>query len=97
MTNPREILDLPLPPNDAGAETIREYLQVLLSTLWVEEAQFNPSRPFGNSGWQYDIYVPLVGAGLCHGAIDADGELNDFSPSEADKLIVLAIESLMES
>jgi hypothetical protein len=43
--------------SDIGEVTIREYLRTLLSELWREEESFNGKRPFGNSGWQYDVYT----------------------------------------
>ena len=61
-----QILDLPMSDNDAGAKTVREYLQHLLLTLWQKRDGFNGKKPFGNSGWEYDIYRALVQAGLMH-------------------------------
>jgi hypothetical protein len=87
----RSVLDLPLPDNDAGAGTVRDYLIELLSLVWEHEQSFNGKRPFGNSGWQYDIYVPLVRAGILPGNLDEYDELNDFDHREADKLILAAI------
>jgi len=68
------VLDLELEEgNDAGAATIREYLTMLLHMVWDEGEGFNGKRPFGNSGWEYDLLVPLVKAGLIHGTFDEDG------------------------
>jgi hypothetical protein len=92
----RQILDLPLPAdNDADAATIRDYLIKLLSELWREEAGFNSKLPFGNSGWQYDIYVPLIRAGLIAGILDEyDDVSDDFEYRDADKVILAAIAEL---
>lgn len=95
---PQELLDLPLlPGNDSGAATVRGYLVALLSNLWEEEEGFSGKRPFGNSGWQYDLYVPMVQAGMVPGTVDADGYVDDFpqaSRKMADDLILAAIETL---
>jgi len=46
--------------SDAGDNlTVRDYFYNLLRTLWIEEEGFSGKRPFGNSGWQYDIYNAL--------------------------------------
>jgi hypothetical protein len=38
--------------SDAGDNiTIRDYLRILLETLWEEGEGFSGKRPFGNSGW----------------------------------------------
>jgi hypothetical protein len=91
----RQILDLPLPKNDAEAATVRDYLVKLLSELWREEADFNSKRPFGIGDWQYDIYVPLIRAGLIAGSLDEDGDVSgDFEYRDADKVILAAIAEL---
>lgn len=68
MTNPTsaQILDCPMDPdeNDAGARTVGEYLALLLKQVWHEEQGFSGKRPFGNSSWQWEIYVALGEAGL---------------------------------
>lgn len=92
---PQQILDTPMPTgNDAGAKTVRGYLITLLSKLWEQEADFNSKRPFGNSGWAYDVYGPLAKAGLIEGTFDEDGYIEDVDPRAADRLIVAAIRSL---
>jgi hypothetical protein len=58
------ISEIKLEENDAGASTIGEYLGTLLLTLWQEGESFNGKRPFGNSGWEYDVYRGLIKAGV---------------------------------
>lgn len=53
--------------------TVRDYLRVLLTTLWSEQEEFSGKRPFGNSGWEYDLYAPLIKAGHIEGSLDEDG------------------------
>jgi hypothetical protein len=96
-TDPRipQLLALSLPEdNDAHAGTVRDYLIELLAELWREEAQFSSKAPFGNSGWQYDIYAPMISAGLAAGSLDEDGYVEDCDTREADGLIIAAIRSL---
>jgi len=60
--------------SDAGYDiTVRDYLCTLLLTLWDEGEGFSGKRPFGNSGWEFEIYQPLIVAGFIPGALDKDG------------------------
>jgi len=66
-----EIVELKFFSNDLDMElTIREYLRILLRTLWDEEDGFSGKRPFGNSCWQHELYDPLVRAGIIDGNVD---------------------------
>lgn len=57
---PREWLDQGrLADNDAGAKTPREYFRKLLKALWEEGDSFSGKRPFGNSGWDSDLFDAL--------------------------------------
>lgn len=89
------ILEISMQENDAGASTIGEYLRKLLATLWEEGESFSGKRPFGNSGWEYDIYTAMVVAGVVNGTIDSEGYLEVFDEIVlADKIILRAIKSL---
>lgn len=92
--DPRAVLDLSLGDNDADAKTVRAYFQALLSTLWEEGEGFSGKRPFGNSGWDYDLYKPLVSAGIVPGKIGEDGDLLDFDAKAANAVIFAAIAAL---
>ena len=50
------ILDIEMQPNDAGAKTIGEYLIALARNVWIEGEGFSGKRPFGNSGWQWEVF-----------------------------------------
>ena len=90
----KQILDLPMDwADDHKVKTIRDYLKKLLSTLWEKEESFSGKRPFGNSGWQYDLHEPLVRGGAIKGTIDADGDVSADAPA-AHKAIHLAIKAL---
>jgi hypothetical protein len=91
---PQEILNLPLQRNDALAATVREYLTALLKQVWEEAEAFSGKRPFGNSGWQDELYQPLVKAELVAGSLDTDGWLEDVDTQTADRLILSAIDAL---
>lgn len=97
MINPQSILDLPLESNDAEAATVREYLINLLLAVWDEGEGFNGKRPFGNSGWEMDLIVPLITAGIIPGILDEDGYLDHLDVEDEKygmRLIQSAIISL---
>lgn len=87
------ILDLPMGANDAGAKTVRDYLKALLVCLWREEESFSGKRPFGNSGWQFEVYGALVKAGAVTGRMDGD-YADEVDRTAADALILKAIANL---
>ena len=96
MINPQSILDIPMRENDAGAATIRDYLIKLLTVLWEEDEGFSGKRPFGNSGWSWDLLQPLVTAGVLNGTLDEDGigQLDHDEEDRGHRLIAAAIISL---
>lgn len=77
-----QILNVKMVENDADAETIRDYLKALLTKLWCEDEGFSGKRPFGNSGWQNEVYASL----------DECEEIPE--DTEYDPLIYAAIEAL---
>lgn len=94
MDNYKKILDIPMGENDANASTIGEYLIKLLLTLWKEGEGFDGKRPFGNSGWEYELYQPLIKAGVVKGELDEDGYIASLDKSEAYSLIRRTIENM---
>jgi hypothetical protein len=56
------LLDFVFPSQDHGTLSIREYLHKLLDTLWAEGESFKGRYPFGNSGWEYELYYALARA-----------------------------------
>jgi len=92
MINPKSILSIPMQENDASAETVKDYLIKLMLVLWEEGEGFSGKRPFGNSGWQYDLYTALAKAGIISADIDEEyGDVLDFDRELADKYIQAAI------
>lgn len=82
-----EILDAHYSFEDCDAGCLRDYFFRLLERLWVEQEGFSGKRPFGNSGWDYDIYKCLVDKGYVLGIINEHGELDNFDMSQANQLI----------
>ena len=74
--------------------TIRQYLIELLKAIWTEGESFSGKRPFGNGGWQYEIYEALVKNHRVQGSFDEDGYLDECDTKKADMIVLEAIESL---
>ena len=74
--------------------SIRDYLHTLLHKLWGHGEGFSSKRPFGNSGWESDIYAALVAGGFVSGEIDEDGYLVSCDEDEADQLVFDMIDAI---
>lgn len=96
--SPDEVLAVPLGnETDSGATDIRGYLKALLATLYRDGEDFSGKRPFGNSGWRYDLYIALGLAGMIDVTFDEDGYIDTLEREEqdyGDELIYAAIEAL---
>lgn len=89
-----QVLEIPMGDNDADARTIKGYLIALLWALWQEGEGFSGKRPFGNSGWEYDLYKPLLVHGAVKGRMDEEGCIEELDEKKANALIYSAIEAL---
>lgn len=81
------VLSYPMTDNDANAKNVGEYLHSLLFTLWEEGEGFSGKRPFGNSGWEFDLYTALVNGGFVEGNVEDDGNIENVDMKAANKLI----------
>lgn len=88
------VLDLPMQDNDAAAATVRGYLTALLANVWDEEEGFDGKRPFGNSGWQFDLHLALIDAGLLEGVLDEDGYIESCDTEAGRAMIAEAIKRM---
>lgn len=83
----KDWVKIPMQDNDARAKTVGDYLKILLLTLWDEEEGFSGKRPFGNSGWQYEVYKALISAKVVDGRLDEDGYVDKIDYCTADNII----------
>ena len=93
---PEQVLSCPMESNDADVSTIRDYLVSLLAAVWTEGEGFSGKRPFGNSSWEYDLYIALAKAGMVAIVLDEDGYVESFEDTErrkANRLVAEAIKS----
>lgn len=87
-----EILALKTKRRDLNIEiTLRQYFYDLMSALWCEQDGFDGKRPFGNSGWDYDIYVTLIRHGVIAGSLDEDGYVQKMDEAEASDFVLKKI------
>lgn len=60
--------------SDAGQNlTIREWFIDLARLAWTEGEGFSGKRPWGNSGWESAVYLPLVKHGAMPGELAENG------------------------
>lgn len=90
----KDVLELPMRENDADASTVRDYFYKLLLTMWREGEGFSGKRPFGDSGWEFDLYETLVRHGVCPGEVDEDGCLDSVDTKVADVCIFNCIQHI---
>jgi hypothetical protein len=81
--------DLTFSSMDLNKEiTIKDYLKELLIALWTEAEGFSGKRPFGNSGWQFEIYECLIKNRVVEGKLDDDGYVEEIDIKVADEIIL---------
>lgn len=96
MTN-KEILELEFESTDLGETiTIKEFFKRLLTTLFEEEECFSGKRPFGNSGWDYDLCICLAQNGIIDSDCQDKGGFTiwDYNSAEANRKIFELIKEL---
>jgi hypothetical protein len=97
MTNiGNQVLAVAMDDDDSGATTIRGYLVGLAAAVWNEGECFSGKRPFGNSGWHWDVYAALVKEGLITGTFDEYDGLDDADTDKGNELIAAALQALAE-
>lgn len=74
--------------------TPRKYFTELLLTLWEEGESFSGKRPFGNSGWYYDLFRVLVEHNFVPGKLDEDNNVLEIDDTKAHDFIVQSIKEL---
>lgn len=74
--------------------SIHDYLIRLLSTLWHEQDEFSGKRPFGNSGWNYDLLACLIAHKIIPGELDDEGCVMEVDEEQGDTIIREYIKTL---
>jgi len=94
---PAQVLETPVGPNDAGAGTVREYLVALAEAVWDQGEGFSGKRPWGNSGWEHDLYHALGARGHIRYEQDEHGYCESVDREAGHRLIRQALEAMRES
>lgn len=89
----RRILGLPMGERWLPGDTVRDYLGDLLAAFWAGQDVDQKYGMTGSSDWQYDLYEPLLRAGLIPGWVDGHG-LRPEDETRAGQLIDAAIKAL---
>jgi len=56
-------------------------------TLWEDKEGFSGKRPFGDSGWEYDLYKPLIINNVIEGRLDDDNGIEYVDKEQANNVI----------
>ena len=93
MTASRDVLAVVVRIRGLGAVTLGDLLRRILTEFW-GDPEFDADRPFGFSGWRYEVCAALIRAGLLEGRLDGNGDVEECDEVAADRLIREAIETL---
>jgi hypothetical protein len=85
MALSEDVLDLEIHGDFEG--TLRNFFKELSLQVWVEGEGFSGKRPFGNSGWKFDVYAALIEAKIVPGKLDEYGHVEECDIQEIDRLI----------
>ena len=89
--------EIPIKNNRTGeVVALKVYLRNLILTLWREGHQFNGKRPFGDSGWKWDIYTAMIEHKFLKGKLDEDGYIDDVDEVSASAIIENLIQEVFE-
>lgn len=93
------VFSIAMRENSARATTVGDYLVRLLGDAWKYGEEFDGKRPFGYSGWKYEVYNALADAGLIRARRDADGAWDWSSDDQSavsavDEIVAVAIRHL---
>lgn len=92
----KEIGELKFKSGDLNREiSIKEYLKTLLLTVWSEQEGFSGKRPFGNSGWDYDLLACLVRNKVIEGRLDEVGYVDSADKKAGHDTIAAVIKELL--
>lgn len=85
-----EILSLEI--ENGTFPTIRIFLKELLRGVLRDGEGFSGKRPFGDSGWEYELYEPLIRTGVVKGQLDEDGYIKTVDTAAADRILLSLVD-----
>lgn len=97
MANHARLLDIPVEFDYFGKKrclSLREYLRLMLSELWQRHSDFDGKRPYGFSGWKFDVYKAMILGGFLEGTLDADGFVQTLSKEDREQADIMIWEEI---
>jgi hypothetical protein len=58
----------------------------------VQGEGFNGKRPFGNSGWKYQLAAAMIREGVVEGSLDDEGYVTHCDQDEVDRILLALVE-----
>lgn len=86
-----DVLDM-----DVGGRPFRAMLKDLLTMVLLQGEEFDGKRPWGDSGWEWDIYNAMVVNGFVRGVVDEYGDVDGVDITECDELIMRCVEEIFD-
>lgn len=87
-------LDTEFESMDIGRVTPRTYMKALLEELLLKGESFSGKRPWGNSGWEHELAMPLCIAGVIEAEIDDERYAYPKNEDDYEKALVALVEAL---
>lgn len=81
---------------DVEGTSLRVMLKDLLTMVLLQGEEFSGKRPWGDSGWEFDIYRAMVLNGFIKGAVDEYGDIYNYSLAEGDELLMRCVEEIFD-
>lgn len=91
------VLSFPMKENSADAKNIGEYLYKLLYNVYNMGESFSGKKPFGNGGWEYELYEALVVGDFIKGSLDEDGSIVEVDEKAAHAVIFKCIKHVFQA
>lgn len=82
---------------DLGKCSIRHYLVELGQRCWTENEGFSGKRPFGTSGWRWDVFGALVAGSFVDRIVEDDGSVLECDELAAETLLTKCFKRLQEN
>lgn len=97
MSEIEDVLNFVYSRWDLDECSIRHYLVELAKQCWIEEEGFGGKRPFGNSGWKWDVYFALAEGGFVNGVKDNEGNWEVVDRKKAEEIILACFEKIQSA
>lgn len=80
---------------DVDGTPLRKMLKDLLTMVIMQGESFDSKRPWGDGGWEFDIYLAMVQNGFVDGKIE-DFMLWEVDTTKCDEILIRCIEEIFD-